>query len=149
MNYYQECEKVGDELFTSWANKVGCFTEMERQDLYSRVDWICKTSKGLVVNCELKVRDSLNWPTIFVEIGKYQYLIDKWKEENIIPWYINMSGDTVLVFDLRKVKPIKRTTVRIWSKPDQCYKWVERYELPTDKSCKFVNGVQIKRNINN
>ena len=38
MNYYQECEKVGDQLFTNWANKVGCFTEMERQDLYSRCD---------------------------------------------------------------------------------------------------------------
>lgn len=75
MNYYQECEKVGDELFTSWANKVGCFTEMERQDLYSRCDWICKTSKGVVVNCELKVRDSLNWPDILIEPGKYNYLL--------------------------------------------------------------------------
>ena len=48
---------------------------MERQDLYSRCDWICKTSKGLVVNCELKVRDSLNWPDILIEPGKYNYLI--------------------------------------------------------------------------
>ena len=53
---------------------------MERQDLYSRVDWICKTSKGLVVNCELKVRDSLNWPDILIEPGKYNYLVNKWKE---------------------------------------------------------------------
>lgn len=149
MNYYQECEEVGDQLFTSWAQKVGCFTEMKRQDLYSRCDWICKTKKGTVVNCELKVRDSLNWPTIFIEIKKYEYLIQKWKEENIVPFYINMCGDTVLVFDLRSTKPIKRTTVRIWSKPDQQYKWVERYELPTNEAYKFINGIQIKRNINN
>ena len=148
MNYYQECEKVGDELFTSWANKVGCFTEMERQDLYSRCDWICKTSKGLVVNCELKVRDSLNWPDILIEPGKYNYLIQKWEKEKIIPWYINLCDDLVYVFDLRKCKVIDKGMMRIWSKPDKCYKFVHRFALLTSDAYKFKNGVQIKRNIN-
>ena len=149
MNYYENCEEIGNQLFLKWAKEVKCFTELTRQDLYSRVDWIGKTIKGHLINCELKVRNTLDYPTIFIEIGKYNYLLQKWNNEKIIPFYINLCGDTVLVFDLRKVKPIKRTTVRIWSKPDKCYKWVERYELPTDKSCKFINGIQIKRNINN
>lgn len=144
MNYYQKCEEIGNQLFTKWAEKVGCFISMERQDLFSRCDWICQSKKGSKVNCELKVRDTLQYPTIFIEPNKYKYLIDKWNIENIIPWYINMCEDTVLVFDLRVVKPIRSTTVKIWSKPDQQYKIVERYELPTDKAFKFKDGVLIK-----
>lgn len=144
MNYYENCEEVGNKLFLKWANEVKCFTQMDRQDLYSRVDWICKTAKGITVNCELKVRNTLNYPTIFIEIGKYNYLLQKWNEEKIIPFYINLCGDTVLVFDLRRVKPLRQTTVRIWSHPDQTYKTVERYELQTNKAIKFINGKQVK-----
>ena len=117
---------------------------MERQDLYSRVDWICKTSKGLVVNCELKVRDSLNWPDILIEPGKYNYLITKWNEEKIIPWYINLCDDLVYVFDLRKCKVIDKGMMRIWSKPDKCYKSVHRFALLTSDAYKFKNGQQFK-----
>lgn len=144
MNYYENCEEIGNQLFLKWANKVGCFTELTRQDLYSRVDWIGKTIKGNPVNCELKVRNTLDYPTIFIEIGKYNYLLQKWNNEKIIPFYINLCGDTVLVFDLRRVKPIRQTTVRIWSHPDQTYKMVDRYELPTNKAIKFKNGQQVE-----
>ena len=143
MNYYENCEEIGNQLFLKWAKEVKCFTELTRQDLYSRVDWIGKTIKGNPVNCELKVRNTLDYPTIFIEIGKYNYLLQKWNNEKIIPFYINLCGDTVLVFDLRLVKPIRRTTVRIWSHPDQTYKYVERYELPTNKAFKFIDGVRI------
>ena len=56
MNYYENCEEIGNQLFLKWAKEVKCFTELTRQDLYSRVDWIGKTIKGNPVNCELKVR---------------------------------------------------------------------------------------------
>lgn len=144
MNYYQNCEEIGNQLFLNWANKVGCFTELTRQDLYSRVDWICKTIKGNQVNCELKVRDSLNWPDILIEPGKYNYLIQKWEKEKIIPWYINLCDDLVYVFDLRKCKVIDKGEMRIWSKPDKCYKFVHRFALLTSDAIKFKNGKQGK-----
>ena len=143
MNYYQECEEIGNQLFLNWANKVGCFTKLKRQDLYSRVDWIGKTIKGNLVNCELKVRDSLNWNDILIEPGKYNYLIQKWEKEKIIPWYINLCDDLVYVFDLRKCKVIDKGMMRIWSKPDKCYKFVHRFALLTSDAIKFKNGIQI------
>ena len=143
MNYYENCEEIGNQLFLNWANKVGCFTELTRQDLYSRVDWIGKTIKGNLVNCELKVRDSLNWNDILIEPGKYNYLITKWNEEKIIPWYINLCDDLVYVFDLRKCKVIDKGEMRIWSKPDKCYKFVHRFALLTSDAIKFKNGIRI------
>ena len=144
MNYYENCEEIGNQLFLKWANKVGCFTELTRQDLYSRVDWIGKTIKGHLVNCELKVRDSLNWNDILIEPGKYNYLIQKWEKENIIPWYINLCDDLVYVFDLRKCKVIDKGQMRIWSKPDKCYKFVHRFALLTSDAIKFKNGKQVE-----
>ena len=143
MNYYQECEEIGNQLFLNWANKVGCFTKLKRQSLYSRVDWIGKTIKGNLVNCELKVRDSLNWNDILIEPGKYNYLIQKWSKEKIIPWYINLCDDLVYVFDLRKCKVIDKGEMRIWSKPDKCYKFVHRFALLTSDAIKFKNGIRI------
>ena len=142
-NYYQECEEIGNQLFLNWANKVGCFTKLKRQSLYSRVDWIGKTIKGNLVNCELKVRDSLNWNDILIEPGKYNYLIQKWEKEKIIPWYINLCDDLVYVFDLRKCKVIDKGQMRIWSKPDKCYKFVHRFALLTSDAIKFKNGIRI------
>lgn len=144
MNYYQNCEEIGNQLFLKWANKVGCFKEMKRQDLYSRVDWIGKTIKGHLINCELKVRDSLNWNDILIEPGKYNYLIQKWEKEKIIPWYINLCDDLVYVFDLRKCKVIDKGEMRIWSKPDKCYKFVHRFALLTSDAIKFKNGKQVE-----
>ena len=144
MNYYQECEEIGNQLFLNWANKVGCFTKLKRQSLYSRVDWIGKTIKGNLVNCELKVRDSLNWTDILIEPGKYNYLIQKWEKEKIIPWYINLCDDLVYVFDLRKCKVIDKGQMRIWSKPDKCYKFVHRFALLTSDAIKFKNGQQVE-----
>ena len=144
MNYYENCEEIGNQLFLNWANKVGCFTKLKRQSLYSRVDWIGKTIKGHLVNCELKVRDSLNWNDILIEPGKYNYLIQKWNEENIIPWYINLCDDLVYVFDLRKCKVIDKGQMRIWSKPDKCYKFVHRFALLTSDAIKFKNGKQVE-----
>lgn len=143
MNYYVECEEIGNQLFLNWANKVGCFTKLKRQSLYSRVDWIGKTIKGNLVNCELKVRDSLNWNDILIEPGKYNYLIQKWEKEKIIPWYINLCDDLVYVFDLRKCQVIDKGMMRIWSKPDKCYKFVHRFALLTSDAIKFKNGIRI------
>lgn len=144
MNYFEESERIGDELFKKWAEQVNIFSEMERQSLYSRCDWICKTAKGTTVNCELKVRNTLNWNDILIEPGKYNYLITKWKEDNIIPWYINLCGDLVYIFDLRKCKVIDKGMMSIWSKPDKCYKSVHRFALLTSQAYKFKDGVQFK-----
>ncbi len=144
-NYYEESEQIGNELFTKWANEVNVFSEMERQPLLSKVDWICKSKKGNLVNCELKVRNTLSYQTIFIEPGKYNNLVRLWNEKRIIPWYINLCGDEVLVFDLRYVRPCRITNVRIWSHPDQNYKYVDRFELETNKALKFINGKQIKK----
>ena len=144
-NYYEESEQIGNELFTKWANEVNVFSEMKRQPLLSKVDWICKSKKGNLVNCELKVRNTLSYQTIFIEPGKYNNLVRLWNEKRIIPWYINLCGDEVLVFDLRYVRPCRITNVRIWSHPDQNYKYVDRFELETNKALKFINGKQIKK----
>ena len=144
-NYYEESEQIGNQLFTKWANEVNVFSEMERQPLLSKVDWICKSKKGNLVNCELKVRNTLSYQTIFIEPGKYNNLVRLWNEKRIIPWYINLCGDEVLVFDLRYVRPCRITNVRIWSHPDQNYKYVDRFELETNKALKFINGKQIKK----
>ena len=144
-NYYEDSEQIGNELFTKWANEVNVFSEMERQPLLSKVDWICKSKKGNLVNCELKVRNTLSYQTIFIEPGKYNNLVRLWNEKRIIPWYINLCGDEVLVFDLRYVRPCRITNVRIWSHPDQNYKYVDRFELETNKALKFINGKQIKK----
>ena len=143
MNYYEKCEEIGNQLFLNWAREVGCFTKLKRQSLYSRVDWIGKTIKGHLINCELKVRDSLNWTDILIEPGKYNYLIQKWSKEKIIPWYINLCDDLVYVFDLRKCKVIDKGQMRIWSKPDKCYKFVHRFALLTSDAIKFKNGIRI------
>lgn len=143
-NYYEESEQIGNKLFTKWAKEVNIFSEMKRQPLLSRVDWICYSMKGSIINCELKVRNSLNWPDILIEPDKYNYLVNKWKEQNIIPWYINMCGDLVYIFDLRKCKVIDKGMMRIWSKPDKCYKFVHRFALLTSDAYKFKNGVQFK-----
>lgn len=144
-NYYEESECIGNELFTKWAKEVNIFSEMKRQPLLSRVDWVCYSMKGSIINCELKVRNTLEYSTIFIEPQKYNYLIKQWKDNKIIPWYINLCGDKVLLFDLRYVKPCKITNVRIWSHPDQNYKLVDRYELETNKALKFINGKQQKK----
>lgn len=144
-NYYEDSEQIGNELFTKWANEVNVFLDMERQPLLSKVDWICKSKKGNLVNCELKVRNTLSYQTIFIEPGKYNNLVRLWNEKRIIPWYINLCGDEVLVFDLRYVRPCRITNVRIWSHPDQNYKYVDRFELETNKALKFINGKQIKK----
>lgn len=140
MNYYEQCEEVGNKLFCKWAEQVKPFVHMERQPLLSRIDWKCISTKGNKINCELKVRDNLDYPTIFLELGKYDILMKEWREQGIIPWYINMKDDTVLVFDLRYVKPLRQKAVKIWSHPDHCYKEVIRWELPTNKAFKFING---------
>lgn len=144
MNYYQESEEKGNELFTKWAEAVGCFQTMERQDLFSRVDWKCVGKKGTKINCELKVRSTLKYPDIFIEPSKYEYLMKQWEDNQELPWFINMCEDLVFVFDLRKCDVIDKGQVRIWSHPDQCYKMVHRYALSTKQAFKFKNGVQYK-----
>lgn len=144
-NYYEDSEQIGNELFTKWAKEVNIFSEMKRQPLLSRVDWICQSIKGSTINYELKVRNTLEYDTIFIEPQKYNYLIKQWNENRVIPWYINLCGDKVLLFDLRYVKPCRITNVRIWSHPDQAYKWVDRFELETNKALKFINGEQQKK----
>lgn len=143
MNYYQESEEIGNSLFKKWSEAVGCFKEMKRQPLLSRVDWKCIGHKGTKVNCELKVRASLKYPTIFIEIGKYDFLMREYREQNYVPWFINMCGDEVLVFDLRIVKPIRKTRLQIWNHADKCYEWVDRYELPTNQAFRFINGKRV------
>lgn len=145
MNYFQESELIGDNLFKEWANQVQCFKSMKRQSLYSRVDWRCISIKNNSINCELKVRTSLKYPSIFIEPGKYDFLMNEYKEKGNIPWFINLTTDgLVYIFDLRSVKPIRLTDVTIYDKANSCYKPVQRYELPTDKAIKFKNGIRIK-----
>ena len=104
MNYFEKCESIGDNLFVDWCNKTKYFSSIERQPLLSRVDWICKDNAGHVINCELKVRNTLKYPDIFIEPGKYVILISLWNDKGIIPLYINFCGNECIAFDLRKCK---------------------------------------------
>ena len=142
-NYFQKSEDICNELFQSWANKVGIFKQMERQPLLSRVDWKCITIKDSKVNCELKCRSSLDYNTIFIEIGKYDFLMKDYNENGYIPWFINLKDDEILLFDLRIVKPIAVRDVYILDKSTMTHKWVKRYELPTNKALRFKNGIKV------
>lgn len=141
-NYYQDCEDICNDLFVKWAEQTKIFKDMVRQPLLSRIDWKCVTIKDNKVNCELKYRSSLAYDTIFIEPGKYEILMKQWQEEKVIPWFINLCGDEVLLFDLRIVKPIGVKEVYILDKAHMNHKWVQRYELPTNKALRFINGIK-------
>lgn len=143
MNYFEECESIGDKLFLTWANQTKYFKKMERQPLLSRVDWICKDSKGNVINCELKVRQSLKFDSIFIEPGKYANLIRLYKEKGIIPLYLNFSGNECIAFDLRRCRVYDVGEVRIWDGSNKCYQLVNRYSIPTSDGVRYVDGIKI------
>lgn len=140
MNYFEKCESIGDNLFIDWCNKTKYFSSIERQPLLSRVDWICKDNAGHVINCELKVRNTLKYNDILIEPDKYNYLMNKWNTEKIVPLYINLCGELVYAFDLRKCKVIDKGMIKIWSYPDNCYKLVHRFALLTKDAFKYING---------
>lgn len=142
MNYFEECEEIGNKLFLTWANQTKYFKKMERQPLLSRVDWVCESNNGTIVNCELKVRNTLNYSTIFIEPNKWNHLISEWKKYKRVPLFINLCNNEVLAFDLRKVKPTREVKVLIWDGANKCQKMVTRYELETSKAVKFINGVK-------
>lgn len=145
-NFYQKSENIGNDLFVKWAQQLGIFSDMQRQSLMSRVDWICTAKTGQIVNCELKVRDNLNWKDIFIEPGKLQYLITKWNEDRIVPLFINMCGDLTYVFDLRHCRFIDKGYINIWDKGAQQYKQEKRYAIPTECAYKYKNGKRILEN---
>ena len=46
MNFYENSEELDDYNLSFFNRKIGWFTEMHRQDLYSRIDWFCIDKKG-------------------------------------------------------------------------------------------------------
>ena len=144
MNYFEKCESIGDNLFIDWCNKTKYFSSIERQPLLSRVDWICKDNAGHVINCELKVRNTLKYSTIFIEPDKYVNLISLWNDKGIIPLYINFCGNECIAFDLRKCKVNDVGEVRIWDGSNNCYKMVNRFSLNVEDGDKYINGCKVK-----
>ena len=106
MNFYETSEELDDVNLMSFNKNIGWFSEMKRQNLYSRIDWYCVDRKGRNCSCELKTRfnDIFKYETIFIEPGKYDAMIEKYDKEGYIPLYINFMQDNkhVAVFDLRK-----------------------------------------------
>lgn len=142
--YFEECEEIGNKLFLTWANQTKYFKKMERQPLLSRVDWVCESNNGIIVNCELKVRNTLKYSTIFIEPGKYSNLIKLWNDKGIIPLYLNFSGNECIAFDLRKCKVNNVGEVRIWDGSNKCYTMVNRFSLNVEDGVKYINGCKVK-----
>lgn len=145
MNYYEQCEELDNALFVEWAQQF--FTKMERQPLMSRVDWLCESKSGKKFACELKLRNTLKYPDIFIEPQKYSYLMGL---EGYIPLFINMCTENgvteILVFDLRKCKIVDKGMVSIWSHPDKCYMMVHRYAINKKYAYRFINNCEQKKN---
>lgn len=130
-NPYLKAEKIGDDLLLQLNKKHNYFTKLERQDLYSRYDWIV-TCKGKQVIIEQKVRTSLNYPTIFIEEGKYNYL----RSLNKPVWYINYCNNPsdkyygkCIIFPIHKIDNPQLVEVVIKDKINNQYKMVKRYLL--------------------
>lgn len=141
-NYFQKCEDIGDEKFINWTDSIGIFSKRERLPLLSRIDWRCETPEGIIVNCELKVRNSLKYDTIFIEPGKYNNLIREWNEYKRIPLYINFCEDETVVFDLRKCNVNDVGEIRIWDGYNKCYEMVHRFSLNKNEGIRYIKGIK-------
>lgn len=153
MNYYEQQEQIDNECLTKFNDNMKWFTSMERQDHFNRIDWLCTDKKGRNCSVELKTRfmDIFKFDTIFIEVEKYEHLMEKYQNEGYIPLYINFFQDSnhVAVWDLRKINKETTEVIQklILDPGDQQTKLVKRMLLHTMDAdyYEFENNKYIKR----
>lgn len=133
-SFFKTSEKIDDEYFNFLNDKMNWFTEMNRNELLNSIDWTCVNRTGATTNCELKLRDNhINqYEDVYIEVGKYKKLMDKWNMGKEVPLYINFfqSKEYVAIWDLRKIKKMNfYPFAKIYNKGKGKWESVERYGL--------------------
>lgn len=132
--YCMKCEAIDDSIFKQLNDKYNIFTDLQRQELYSRYDFTgISTKLGKLCSIELKCRDNIDYPTLFIEKGKYEYLIKLYKDTGMIPVYINFTKEGKgIIYNLLAIKNPELIQVTIYNKMNQRYEKVWRYLLPKE-----------------
>lgn len=133
-NFFNSSEEIDDKYFNILNNRMGWFKEMNRNHLMSEIDWMCINKTGSTTNCELKLRDNQinSFEDVYIEVGKYKKLIERYKNNDEIPLYINFfqNENYVAIWDLRKVNKMNYyPNARIYNKGKRKWETVERYGL--------------------
>ena len=154
-NFYENSEELDDFNLSFFNKHIGWFSEMKRQDLYSRIDWFCVDKKGRNCSVELKTRfnDIFKYETLCIEPGKYDAMIEKYKNEGHIPIYINFMQDSkhVAVFDLRKFNRsnVEIIETKIFNPGQNEIQLVQRLLLPVREASYYefdtINKKYIKK----
>lgn len=151
MNFYETSEQIDNMYFKYFNDNIKWFKEMNRQDHYSRVDWLCKDDKDRISNVELKLRtnDINQYENIFIEEDKMNYMMESYEREGYIPLYINFFQDKyhVGIWNLTKYKWNKPNLISkvIYDKGDNRTKLVNRFLLPTRACFYYVFDEKIKK----
>lgn len=136
-NYYDKSEDKVSQYFENFNSINGWFKNTERQARFSHIDYFCTDTANRNVSVELKLRyeDPFKFDTIFIEPEKYNHLIFAWHSNDYIPLYINFfqNNEHMMIWDLRTVGELEKTTVQIFDPGDEQVKIVERYLLPIRK----------------
>lgn len=121
--YCQRKERLDDIYFAKWINPKFFKQCYRTKNEFDRVDYHIIKKDGTKVNVELKGRDGVATETnyypayfsgTFIEVGKYNNLMKRWKYYGEKPIYINFfeNGNTMQVFDLSTAK-IKRHNKKV------------------------------------
>lgn len=101
--------------------ELRCFTLFQRLNAkYQYFKDVCHTKagcrhdidctlQGKPVTVELKERFKM-YDTLFIRVDKYNYLISKPN-----PLYIVFYKDKAYIFNLKKIKPLRKTSLKVWN----------------------------------
>lgn len=121
-NLVNQQEQRCFQLFKQLNNTYKWFTDIRHTKAGTRHDVECKTL-GKPVTVELKERFKM-YDTLFIRVDKYNYLLSKPN-----PLYIVFYKEKAYIFDLRKVKPLRKTTLKVWNPALNRYREEQNYEL--------------------
>ena len=110
------------ELFQQLNAKHQYFKDVCHTNAGCRHDVNC-TFQGKPVTVELKERYKM-YDTLFIRVDKYNYLISKPN-----PLYIVFYKDKAYIFNLKKVKPLRKTSLKVWNPALNSHREELNYEL--------------------
>lgn len=142
-NYFQECENIDASLLHDFVNKTNLFKEIKQNEYGDKVDFLGTDKNDRPCMLEIKRRkcNIQTYSTIYIETEKYWSLIQRWRQFNFIPLYVNFMDNGVLIFDLKRTEPdkMKPKLVNIWNGGYKQNQEVWRYELPREDAITFYN----------
>ena len=101
MNKFKKDESEAYNCFQDFAKHFPkVYAEYYPTEYGKRYDVFNLNVTGGTCFVELKKRKahSDDYPTCFIEVDKYKYLINEWRENQIMPIYINFIGDSKNVY---------------------------------------------------